>query len=126
MLQRRILSLWFPRLAAERFLRLDRGLPAGPFAVVGDEKNAQILISLSADAQTAGLTQGQPLRDARAMYPELQTKLANPQLDAAFLATLRRWAGKFSPWVAEEAPDALVIDVTGCCLLYTSPSPRDS
>ena len=61
--QRRILSLWFPRLAAERCLRNRRGLPLAPFAVVGDVKNAQVLISLSAEAEVAGLSLGQPLRD---------------------------------------------------------------
>ena len=118
MLQRRVLSLWFPRLAAERCLRLDRGLPTGPFAIAGDIGNAQVLTSLSAEAEAAGLQRGQPLRDARAMCPDLVTRLANPRLDAAFLTALRRWAGKFSPWVAEEAPDALVIDLTGCAHLF--------
>ncbi len=79
--QRRILSLWFPRLAAERFLRLDRRLPAGPFAVVGEVGNAQMLVSVSSEAEATGLRRGQPLRDARAMCPELVTKLTNPQLD---------------------------------------------
>ena len=116
--QRRILSLWFPRLAAERCLRDTRGLLPGPFAVVGDLKNAQVLVSLSDQAEAAGLTLGQSLRDARAMCPELQTKLQNVQLDRSFLTVLRRWAGKFSPWVSEEAPDGLVIDLTGCAHLF--------
>ncbi|MEO0917084.1 MAG: DNA polymerase Y family protein, partial [Pseudomonadota bacterium] len=116
--QRRILSLWFPRLAAERCLRNTRGLPAGPFAVVGDVKNAQVLVSLSAEAEVVGLTVGQPLRDANAMCPDLQTKLQNISLDQSFLNVLRRWAGKFSPWVSEEAPDGLVIDLTGCAHLF--------
>ena len=118
MLQRRILSLWFPRLAAERCLRLDRGLPVGPFAIAGDIGNAQVLTSLSTEAEAAGLQRDQPLRDARAMCPDLVTRLANPRLDAAFLTALRRWAGKFSPWVAEEAPESLVIDLTGCAHLF--------
>ena len=41
MTNRRILSLWFPRLAAERCLRLDRGLPAGPFAVAADSEHPE-------------------------------------------------------------------------------------
>jgi protein ImuB len=116
--QRRILSLWFPRLSAERCLRQGFGLPGTPFAVVGEERNAQVLVSLSAEAEAAGLRHGQPLRDARAMCPELQTRLRNRQTDAGFLSVLARWAGKFSPWVAEEAPDALVIDLTGCAHLF--------
>ena len=112
MKQRRILSLWFPRLGAERCLRRDRGLPPRAFAVVGEDHNAQVLVSLSAEAEAAGLRIGQPLRDARAMCPELDTRLRNRDLDAAFLGVLRRWAGKFSPWVSEEPPDGLVIDLT--------------
>ena len=123
---RRILSLWFPRLAAERVLRLGRGLPHGPFAVVGDINNTQVLTSLSVEPEAAGLRGGQPLRDARAMCPELATKLANPQLDALFLQVLRRWAGKFSPWVSEEAPEGLVIDLTGAqSSMVFRPLPQD-
>ncbi|MEM9970039.1 MAG: DNA polymerase Y family protein [Pseudomonadota bacterium] len=115
---RRILSLWFPRLAAERCLRQDRGLPPRPFAVVGEVRNAQILLSLSAEAEQAGLTPGQPLRDARSMCPELETRPQETELDTAFLTLLRRWAGKFSPWVSEERPEGLTLDVTGCAHLF--------
>jgi protein ImuB len=115
---RRILSLWFPRLAAERALRVDRGRQDGPFAIVAERGNMQVLASLSAEAEAEGLTRGQPLRDAQAMCPALLTRPANPVAESAFLAALRRWAGKFSPWVAEEPPAALVVDLTGCAHLF--------
>ena len=115
---KRHLSLWFPRLAAERLLRLDRGLPAGPFVVVEDQRGAQVIASMNAEAQAAGLTLGQPLRDGRAMCPGLTSRPANPVAEAAFLTTLRRWAGRFSPWVSEEAPDGLILDITGCAHLF--------
>ncbi len=116
--QTRILCLWFPRLGAERLLRQTPHLAAQPFAVVRDTRQMQVISSLSARASAEGLTLGQPLRDAQAMCPELLTKLQNPKAEAAFLTTLRRWAGKYSPWVAEEAPDALNIDLTGCAHLF--------
>ncbi|MFN0114807.1 MAG: Y-family DNA polymerase [Paracoccaceae bacterium] len=115
---RRILSLWFPRLGAERLLRQRRGLPEVAFAVVAEVANAQVLSSLNALAGAQGLWSGQPLRDARAMCPALVTAFRNPQAEAQFLAALRRWAGKFSPWVAEEAPDGLIVDLTGSAHLY--------
>ena len=115
---RRILSLWFPRLAAERLLRLDRGHMDAPFAVVKDQNNMQVLASLSVQAEAEGLIPGQPLRDAQAMCPQLITRLSNPLAEANFLAVLRRWASKFSPWVAEEVPNSLVIDLTGCAHLF--------
>lgn len=118
MRQRRILSLWFPRLGAERLLRQRRGLPAGPFAVIAEEAGRQTLASLDAGAEAAGLWRGQGLRDAHAMCPVLVTRPRNPPAEAAFLAALRRWAGRFSPWVAEEPPEALLIDLTGAAHLF--------
>ncbi|NCO17752.1 MAG: DNA polymerase Y family protein, partial [Alphaproteobacteria bacterium] len=115
---RRILSLWFPRLAVERMLRRRREVLALPFAVVADHGGAQVLVSLNRAAEGAGLHPGQPLRDACAMCPGLLTAAADPARDAAFLRGLRRWAGKFSPWVAEEAPAGLVLDLTGCAHLF--------
>lgn len=115
---KRILSLWFPRLGAERLLRLERGTLEAPLAVARDTGNMQILSSLSVAASEAGLSMGQPLRDARAMCPDLVTRLQNPQAETVFLKTLRRWAGKFSPWVGEQGDTALILDITGCAHLF--------
>ncbi|HHL22598.1 MAG TPA: DNA polymerase Y family protein [Aliiroseovarius sp.] len=115
---RRILCLWFPRLGAERLLRMQRGLAVGPLATLTDRGNMQVLDALSAEASRAGLRAGQPLADARAMCPDLVVRPASPVAEAAFLTWLRRWAGKFSPWVGEEPPDALVLDITGCVHLF--------
>lgn len=115
---RRILCLWFPRMAAQRVLRQRRDALPGPFAVMGVREQAQVLISLNAAAEAAGLRQGQPFRDAMALCAHLVTVAEHAPADQAFLAALRRWAAKFSPWVAEEPPDALVIDLTGCAHLF--------
>lgn len=119
--RRRILSLWFPHLVAERVLRQRRGGVAGlagPLAVVGDRGGAQVILSVSEAAAAAGLHPGQPLRDATAMCPDLATTPSDPAAEAAFLTRIRRWAGKFSPWVAEEPPCGLVVDLTGCAHLF--------
>lgn len=117
----RLLSLWFPRLGAERLLRRARGeaaLQEVPFAVVEDVGNAQILSSVSAVAAAAGLYKGQPLRDAHALSGELRTARRNPQAEAGFLLGLRRWAGQFTPWIAEDGEDGLMLDITGCAHLF--------
>jgi len=116
--KKRFLSLWFPRLAAERLMRADRGLAPGPLAIVADRRGAQVLASLNTEAEVSGLFPGQPLRDGRAICPDLVSRPENPQAEAAFLTTLRRWAGKFSPWVSEEPPAALALDITGCAHLF--------
>lgn len=115
---RRILSLWFPRLAADRVARRRGDAVPTPLAVVGDCNGAQVLVSLSAEAEAAGLALGQPLRDATAIFPSLLTVSADPPGEAQFLMTLRRWAGRFSPWVAEEPPAGLMIDLSGAAHLH--------
>ncbi|GAA6160714.1 DNA polymerase Y family protein [Ruegeria sp. HU-ET01832] len=86
-------------------------------AVVTEQSNMQVITSLNATAQTAGLRVGQPVRDAHAMCANLVTRPRNAPAEAAFLTALRRWVGKFSPWVAEEAPDGLIVDLSGCAHL---------
>ncbi|MFN3845664.1 MAG: DNA polymerase Y family protein [Paracoccaceae bacterium] len=115
---RRILSLWFPRLATDRLLRQRHDAPMLPFAVVGERRGAQTLVSLTPEAEAAGLRQGQALRDAMAMCPALLTAPENTGADEVFLRALCRWAGKFSPWVALDLPDAIVLDLTGCAHLF--------
>ena len=118
---RRLLSLWFPRLGAERLLRQARretGLHEAPFAVVQDIGNTEILTSLSGPASAAGLVRGQSLRDAHAICASLRTARRNPQAEAAFLDALCRWATRFSPWVAVDGEDGLMLDVTGCTHLF--------
>lgn len=123
-MQRRVLSLWFPGLPADRLARSE-GVSdlARPFAVVAEEKNALRLFSLNEAATKAGLTEGMALTDARAMLPTLQTKVVEPERDATFLAALHRWAGRFSPSVAKDSvggalQDGLCLDITGCAHLF--------
>ncbi|MEM9844148.1 MAG: DNA polymerase Y family protein [Pseudomonadota bacterium] len=116
--ERRILSIWFPHLAAERVLRHMNLDPDVPFAVVGEVGQMQVLHTLNAAAAAAGLQRDQPLRDAHAVCAGLITKAANPPEDARFLNSLARWAEQLSPWVAVEGTSALTIDISGCAHLF--------
>lgn len=118
MTRRRILSLWFPRLGAERLLRLERDGADGPLAVVEERSSMQVISSLTATAEREGLSVGQPLRDAHAMCAALRTRTRNARAEAAFLTALRRWAGQFSPWVSEQPPQGLAADLSGCAHLF--------
>ena len=115
---RRIVSIWFPRFGAERLLRMHHQTIDHPFSVVENIGQMQVLSSLSVSASQEGLQIGQPLRDAQAMCPTLMTRLRNKQAEEFFLRALARWAGKFSPWVAIEKPDSLLLDITGCTHLF--------
>ncbi|WP_071673721.1 Y-family DNA polymerase [Nioella nitratireducens] len=116
--QRRILSLWFSRLAAEHVLRLDRGMGDRPLVIVEEVGAARVLRSVSQAAAEQGARVGQPLAEARALCPDLLTRPADPLRERAFLARLARWAGKVSPLVAPEGVAGLLIDITGVAHLF--------
>ncbi|MCH2165239.1 MAG: DNA polymerase Y family protein [Marinovum sp.] len=119
--QRRILSLWFPRLGAERVLRglrTETDAATLPFAIVDRVGNTEQIQSLSPAASAAGIIKGLSLRDACAICPKLRTRRHNAHADAQFLKVLIRWAGKYSPWVSEDGQDALMLDITGCAHLF--------
>lgn len=108
---RRILSLWFPRLASDRVLRA--GPIEAPFALVLREGNTDRLHCLNAAAEAQGLGRGMALSEARAFCPDLQTAPADPARETQFLETLRRWATRYCPWVGLDGEDGLVLDITG-------------
>ncbi|MGC3938975.1 Y-family DNA polymerase [Roseobacter sp. EG26] len=115
-MQRRVVSLWFPRLASSRVLR--RYPLDGPFALTIKQNNANRLYCLNAEATQQGLHQGMPYSDARAFCPDLQTALADLPQDQRFLQILRRWAIRYCPWVGLEGRDGLVLDVSGSAHIF--------
>ena len=58
------------------------------------------------------------MTDARALEPGLIAIPADPKGDAALLERLARWAGRWSPLVEVDGPDALRLDVSGVAHLF--------
>lgn len=115
-MQRRVVSLWFPRLTSDRALRT-RPVD-GPFALTLKQNNANRIYCLNSAAEARGLYRGMPFSDARAFCPDLISRPADVQADARFLDGLRRWATRWCPWVGPEGRDGLVLDVTGSAHLF--------
>jgi protein ImuB len=112
--------MWFPRLASERVLRArqNEGGAGAPFALTVNQKSTDQIYCLNYSAERLGLHRGMSFADARAFCPDLISQPARPDLDARFLACLRRWATRYCPWVGYEGEDGLVLDVTGATHLF--------
>ncbi|WP_299909030.1 DNA polymerase Y family protein [uncultured Paracoccus sp.] len=119
--QRRIVSMWFPRLASDRALRLCA--VDAPFALTLRQANTERLYDLNRQAEAQGLSRFMPFAEARAFCPALQTRPADPSGDLRFLAGLRRWALRYCPWVGLEGEDGLVLDITGAAHLFGGEEP---
>ena len=80
---RRILSLWFPRLAAERVLRAEPQLADQPLAVVADARGALVLASLTRGGRGGGAparhgARRRPRDLPRARHPARGRRRATP------------------------------------------------
>jgi protein ImuB len=125
---RRIVSLWLPDWPIERFNRAARRkttppsnrkpADAAPFALVGSDRGALFLSAVTAAARKRGVRVGQPLADAKAIFPGLVTRPAEPDADAKALRGLADWCGRYSPWVNTDGTDGLWLDITGCAHLF--------
>ncbi len=91
---------------------------AGPLAVM-DEQGGQTVVHLANPAAaTAGIRPGQTLSAALALAPELPILSRRPQRERILLESLADWAGRFSPLVSLQAPDALLLEVQGSLRLF--------
>ncbi|MTH66553.1 MULTISPECIES: hypothetical protein [Paracoccus] len=113
---RRLLSIWFPRLASDISLR---ARPVeGPFALTLRASNAEHLHCLNSIASAAGLHRGMALADARAVCPVLSTRPADMIREGRALEGLRRWASRHRPHAAKSGSDWLIVDVSGVPHLF--------
>jgi len=115
---RRFLSLWLPRLATDRARRARAVDAAAPLAVVATVGQARRLVGVDANAARLGLSAGLTLADARARHPALVALDADPQAEARLLERLADWCGRFTPLVALDGGDGLMLDVSGVAHLF--------
>src|SRR6202012_531473 len=115
---RRILALWLPRLPTDRLRRKHGARSEAPLVISQKANNALIVYALEARAQTLGLYKGQPLANARAMVEKLAIVGCDEKADAALLDDIADWCDRFTPLVSLDAPDGLLLDVTGAPHLF--------
>ncbi|QGP78231.1 Y-family DNA polymerase [Sphingobium sp. CAP-1] len=116
---RQCLALWFPFLACERAKRGRSGDgPDAPFALVARVGNAVRLAAVDRLALAQGLAAGMTLADARARCPALMTLPDDPAADARELDRLLAAMRRFTPMVALDPPDGLILDISGCDHLF--------
>ena len=116
---RRYLSLWLPAFSLDR---IERRLPAAEQALaratIAEEKGALRLVAVNRTAAALGLAPGLPFADARARHPALAVAPAAPAADAALLGRLADAGERYTPLIACDGPDGLMLDITGCAHLF--------
>lgn len=116
----RIVSLWLPCWPIDRLRRHDpSAVPDDrPFALVTSGARGIHLTAVNDPAARVGVHAGLSLADARAACPRLLTRPAEPKRDAAALARLAHWLGRYGPTRNVEGHDGAWIDITGVAHLF--------
>jgi protein ImuB len=136
------LSLWLQRLStdrcagerSERHQRVHARLPTryaqplnkcrqsrevlSPLVVFGKRGNLDLLVAVDAAAERLGLRTGLALAQARAMHPALAAMPEDQAADARLLDAIADWCQRYTPLVALDPPDGILLDIGGCAHLF--------
>lgn len=86
--------------------------------MVGKCDNALRLMAADAAALKLGLAPGLSFADARARVPHLQVSDHDPAADQALLERVADWADRYTPVLALDPPEGLVLEIGGSSHLF--------
>jgi protein ImuB len=92
--------------------------PKAALAVVGKRGNAEELVAVNEAAERLGLGCGLALAQARAMHPDLDAVPEDASADAQLRDAIADWCARYTPLVATEGSDGLLLDIGGCAHLF--------
>ncbi len=109
------LAIYLPALPLQVFTR---GMQAPPPLAVLAPAPGRPILAASPCAKVAGVRCGQRPPSALALLPELQLKAREPEREAAALAEIAIWAGRFSPSISLSPPDTVLLEISTCLRLF--------
>ncbi|MDC7682172.1 DNA polymerase Y family protein [Asticcacaulis sp. BYS171W] len=118
----RVLSLYFPFWATDRLRRaMGEAAPSRdvPLALKGQSGNRRLITAVDDLALHVGARIGMPVAKAESLFGDMVLLDADVSADAFALEKVAIWAlRQYSPLVAVDAPDGLILDITGAAHLY--------
>ncbi|HKZ38359.1 MAG TPA: DNA polymerase Y family protein [Chryseolinea sp.] len=117
-MEKRFVSIWFRHLTTDWFALNQPQLREMPFVLRAPSHGRMIVTAANAAAQALGIDCGMALADSRAIMPELHVSDDKPDLVDKLLKRLAEWCIRFTPSVAVDLPDGLLLDATGCAHLW--------
>lgn len=115
---RRFVSIWFRHLTTDWFSIRQPLLKKVPFVLRTTSHGRMVITAANAMAEHKGIHAGMVLADARAIIPDLEVLDDKPDLIKRLLRRLAEWCIRFTPVVAVDPPDGLILDASGCAHLW--------
>jgi protein ImuB len=115
---KRFVSIWFRHLNTDWFTLRQPRLKNVPFVLRASAHGRMIITATNMAAEMKGLSIGMALADARVIIADLEVLDDKPDLADTLLHRIAEWCIRFTPVVAVDLPDGLLLDVTGCSHLW--------
>lgn len=120
---KRYVAIWFRYLKTDWVARQQPNLRNTPFVLAAPEHGRMVIMAANAAAQKKGIDVNMVVADCRAILPSLQVLDETPGQADKLLNALAEWCLRYSPIVAVDPPDGLLLDVSGCPHLWGGEKP---
>lgn len=110
--------IWFRHLTTDWLTLKQPELAAIPFVFAAPERNRIIITAANPVAGAQGVYKGMAAADAKAITSNLQVLDHLSGKEARLLRQLGLWCIRYSPIVAVDLPNGLILDISGCAHLW--------
>jgi protein ImuB len=115
---KRFVSVWFPHLLADWQMLRRPELQGMPYVFVVPAHGQFIITAASVSARAQGIEPGMRSADAKAIVPAVEVIDDKPDRSAKLLKGIGEWCIRYSPIVALDLPEGLILDSSGCAHLW--------
>lgn len=117
-MSKRFAAIWFRYLTTDWLTIRQPELQDRSFVIAAPEHGRMVISAVSPAAKAQGINAGMVVADAKASVPHLQVIDDRPGLTDKLLKALGRWCIRYTPVVAIDPPDGLILDISGCAHLW--------
>ncbi|HEY8781580.1 MAG TPA: DNA polymerase Y family protein [Mucilaginibacter sp.] len=115
---KRYVSIWFRRLTTDWLILRRPELQGLPFVFATPDHGRMVITAANPVAGAQGIVPGMAAADAKAIVPSLEVVDDIPGKAAKLLEAIGEWCIRYSPLIAVDLPDGLILDVSGCTHLW--------
>ena len=115
---KRFVTIWFRHLKTDWLSRRQPDLLHIPFVLAMPDHGRMIVTAVNSAGEKEGIDPGMAVADARAIVPGLKVINDKTEWSVKLLNSLAKYCIRYTPCVAIDEPDGLILDVTGCSHLW--------
>lgn len=117
-MSRRFVTIWFRHLKTDWLTRRQPSLLNTPFAFALPDHGRMVVTAVNDVLEKEGIQTGITVADAKAIFPGLKVYNDIPELSIKLLKAFAAYCIRYTPLVAIDPPDGLILDATGCSHLW--------